>query len=73
MTDAAATLQTGTAPKVKPKVSRDDWIMRLFMCVIGLYLLVTLVMPLYAMLSKSFSTYKIDLGAYGLQVDKGEA
>lgn len=58
--------------KLKPKISRDDWIMRLFMCVIGLYFAVTLVMPLYAMLSKSFSTYKIDLGAYRLQVDKGE-
>ncbi|WP_343559913.1 putative 2-aminoethylphosphonate ABC transporter permease subunit [Kiloniella sp. b19] len=38
---------------LKPKVSRDDWAMRGFMVMIGLYLLVTLALPLYAMLSKS--------------------
>ncbi len=42
-----------TAPVVKPKSSRDDWIMRAFMAVIGVYLVVALAMPLYAMLSKS--------------------
>ncbi len=42
-----------TAPVVKPKSSRDDWIMRAFMAVIGVYLVVVLAMPLYAMLSKS--------------------
>ncbi|MDJ0955663.1 MAG: putative 2-aminoethylphosphonate ABC transporter permease subunit, partial [Arenicellales bacterium] len=40
--------------RVKPKSSRDDWQMRFFMLVIGLYLLVALAFPLYAMLSKSF-------------------
>ncbi|MCP5081700.1 MAG: putative 2-aminoethylphosphonate ABC transporter permease subunit [Alphaproteobacteria bacterium] len=45
--------------------------MRLFMGIIAIYLAVTLVMPLYAMLSKSFSTYKVDLSGYGLQVDTG--
>ena len=33
------------------------------MVVIGLYLLFTLALPLYAMLSKSFSTYELRLGA----------
>ena len=42
-----------TAPVVKPKSSRDDWTMRAFMGVIGLYLIVALAMPLYTMLSKS--------------------
>ena len=41
------------APAVKPKFSRDDWTMRAFIGVIGLYLVVTLAMPLYAMMSKS--------------------
>ena len=43
----------GVAPTVRPKVSRDEWTMRAFMVVIGLYLLVALAFPLYAMLSKS--------------------
>jgi len=46
---ATATLH---AP-IKPKVGRDDWMMRAFIGVIGLYLLVSLVIPLYLMLSKS--------------------
>ena len=42
-----------SAPAIKPKVSRDDWTMRAFIGVIGLYLVVTLAMPLYTMMSKS--------------------
>jgi iron(III) transport system permease protein len=40
-------------PLVRPKLGRDDLLMRLLMVVIGLYLLITLAFPLYAMLSKS--------------------
>ena len=43
-------------PVVKGKLSRDDILMRGGMMVIALYLVITLVMPLYAMFSKSFST-----------------
>ena len=45
------------APVIKPKLGRDDWMMRAFMGVIGLYLIVVLVFPLYAMLSKSFQNH----------------
>jgi iron(III) transport system permease protein len=38
---------------VKPKVSRDDWIMRGAMVLIAAFLVVALVLPLYTMLSKS--------------------
>ena len=48
-------------PEIKPKLSRDDIIMRGGMIVIALYLLVSLAFPLWAMLSKSFSTYHFDL------------
>ena len=41
------------APIIKPKLGRDDWIMRTAMIVIGGLLVVTIVLPLYAMLSKS--------------------
>ncbi|WP_259782683.1 putative 2-aminoethylphosphonate ABC transporter permease subunit [Aestuariispira ectoiniformans] len=38
---------------VKPKLSRDDWIMRTCMVLIGLFLVVAVVLPLYSMMSKS--------------------
>ncbi|MFV2093025.1 MAG: hypothetical protein ACC634_08070, partial [Hyphomicrobiales bacterium] len=56
----------GSVPEVqltKPQLSSDDWIMRAFMGVIALYLIVSLALPLYTMLSKSFSTFSFDLGA----------
>jgi iron(III) transport system permease protein len=43
-----------------------------FMLVIGLYLIVALAFPLYAMLSKSFTTFSFDLGNFEFQVDSGE-
>ncbi|MCP5089108.1 MAG: putative 2-aminoethylphosphonate ABC transporter permease subunit [Rhodobacteraceae bacterium] len=46
--------------------------MRAGMGVIALYLVVTMVFPLYAMLSKSFSTYQFDLATYELQVSDEE-
>jgi iron(III) transport system permease protein len=57
-----------TARPIKPKLGRDELAMRGFMMVIALYLVVALALPLYAMLSKSFSTYSFDLTAYELQV-----
>ena len=41
------------AARVKPVLGRDDWIMRLSMLAIGLFLVVAVMLPLYAMLSKS--------------------
>jgi iron(III) transport system permease protein len=46
-----------SAPIIKPKASRDDRIMRAYMGIIGLYLLVSLALPLYAVFSKSFHNY----------------
>ena len=66
------TLSAGTAPVVRPKTSRDDRTMAGFILVIGLYLIITLAFPLYAMLSKSFSTFRFDLNNFEFQVDKGE-
>ena len=39
---------------IKPKLSSDDWVMRSAMILIGLVLVVAIILPLYAMLSKSF-------------------
>ena len=69
---ASVAAQPGAAPRIKPKVSRDDWLMRAFMGVIGLYLLITMAFPLYAMLSKSLSSYRFDLANIEIEVDKGE-
>jgi iron(III) transport system permease protein len=57
---------------IRPKLGRDDWAMRAFMALIGVYLVVTLALPLYVMLSKSTSTFAVDLSRYVLQVDKGD-
>lgn len=55
-------------PVVKGKLSRDAYLMRGLMIVIAFYLVVTLALPLWAMLSKSFSIFKYDLSAYEVQV-----
>ncbi|WP_339715715.1 putative 2-aminoethylphosphonate ABC transporter permease subunit [uncultured Sneathiella sp.] len=58
-------------PKGRPltaKLGRDDWLMRSFILVIALYLVLTLAFPLYAMLSKAFSTFQFDLTQIELQV-----
>src|SRR3546814_4137530 len=43
----------GSGRGIKPKISRDDWIMRAAMLLIAAFLVVALVLPLYTMLSKS--------------------
>ncbi len=51
MTDSNA---IGSAPVIKPKVSSEDWIMRAVLVGIALYLFISILLPLYAILSKSF-------------------
>ncbi len=53
MADAALTGQPDKGALVRPKMSRDDWIMRATMVLIGIFLLVAVLFPLYAMMSKS--------------------
>ncbi len=57
---------------VRARLSRDDLIMRGAMVVIGLLLLVVIVLPLYAMLSKSFETYRFRFDGIEFQVDRGD-
>lgn len=74
MTDAAARIEAwplGRRARLRARLSRDDWLMRAVIAAIGLYLLVTLALPLYAMLSKSASSYHLDLSAFAFQVDDG--
>ena len=52
------TRATKLSSGIKPKVSGEDWIMRAVLIGIALYLLITMVFPLYAILAKSFQTDK---------------
>jgi iron(III) transport system permease protein len=53
-------LTAGAPPVLRPKLGRDDYVMRGFMGVIGLYLVVALALPLWAMLSKRFESHDGD-------------
>ncbi len=53
MSDSVLPSPTATAPIVKEKLGRDDWIMRSCMVIIALFLVVFILLPLYTMLSKS--------------------
>lgn len=55
-------------PDIKPKLGRDDWIMRGFIALIAIYLVIALAFPLYTMLSKAFATHHFDLTQFELQV-----
>ena len=61
---------TVSVPDIRPKTSKDDRTMIGFMLVIGLYLIVALALPLYAMLSKSFSTYLFELGNFEFEIGR---
>ena len=69
MSIAMDTLPTS---RIKPKIGRDGWTMRAFIAIIALYLIIALAFPLYAMLSKAFSTYHFDLTQFELQVSDKE-
>ncbi|AEH83450.1 putative iron uptake ABC transporter permease protein (plasmid) [Sinorhizobium meliloti SM11] len=53
---------------VRQQISGDDWLKRAVMLVVGIYLVVALALPLFVMLSKSFSTYTFDLHQFEFQV-----
>ena len=43
-----------SAKRVRPRIGTEGWIMRACLVALGIYLTLTVVLPLYAMLSKSF-------------------
>ncbi|MCC0014717.1 MAG: putative 2-aminoethylphosphonate ABC transporter permease subunit [Rhodobiaceae bacterium] len=61
-----AVLPAGRAPRLQ--LDRDALTKRGLMVVIAVYLVAALALPLYAMLSKSFTTYSFDLARYEFQV-----
>ncbi|MCB1479478.1 MAG: ABC transporter permease subunit, partial [Rhodobiaceae bacterium] len=66
MSDAQATLPPGRPVRIG--LDSDALIKRGLMLVIAAYLVAALALPLYAMLSKSFTTYSFDLTRYEFQV-----
>ncbi len=72
VSDQIGAAAAADAPVIRPKTSRDEWIMCGYLMVIALYLIATLVLPLYAMVSKSFEDYGFRLETFEIQVDKGE-
>ena len=72
MTSGAAQSIAAPLPRVRPKTSRDDRIMVAFMAVIGLYLVISLALPLYAVFSRSVSTFYFDLDNFEFQVNRGD-
>ena len=59
--------------RIRAKLGRDDILLRAVMAVIGLYLLVTLAFPLWAMLSKSFEAYEFRLAEIQVEGFDGTA
>lgn len=71
---SVAEAAAATAPRrqgLSSTLDGDRVLQIVFMAIIGLYLIVTLALPLYAMLSKSVTTYRFDLSAFELQVNPG--
>ena len=50
-----STVAAVAGAQLKPKVSSEDWIMRAVLMGIALYLFVSILLPLYAIMSKSFN------------------
>ena len=56
MSDVALRTSVG-ASTIKPKLSRDDKIMRGFIIMVGVWMVIVVLMPLYFMLSKSIEDH----------------
>ncbi|WP_374656292.1 putative 2-aminoethylphosphonate ABC transporter permease subunit [Dongia sp.] len=53
MSELAIPADVMATVRVRPKVTREDWLVRLCLLLLGAYLVVTLVLPLYVLLAKS--------------------
>ena len=51
MTATVAASDTGVA--IKPKLSSDDYVMRGFIVLVGIWMIIAVLLPLYFMMSKS--------------------
>ncbi|RWO87601.1 putative 2-aminoethylphosphonate ABC transporter permease subunit [Mesorhizobium sp.] len=65
---AATDILMPSGRALRQSLDKDELIKRGLLVVISFYLVLSLAAPLYVMLSKSFSTYSFDLGAFEFQV-----
>ena len=54
---ASVATDVTSAKPIRAKLGRDDWTLRILIGLVGLYLLATLALPLYAILTKSATVY----------------
>ena len=52
---------------IRAKLGRDDWTLRILIGLVGLYLLATLALPLYAILAKSATVYDFRFAEIGIE------
>lgn len=69
---ADATFGAAPTPAIRRKVGRNDRLMLVFVALIGLYLIVSLALPLLYMLWKSTEVRAFDYGAVAMEVDVGQ-
>ncbi len=62
---ATTSITTPELPAIKPKLSSDDYIMRGFILLIGVWLIIAVLLPLYFMMSKSFEDKDGKLVGFG--------
>jgi iron(III) transport system permease protein len=62
---------TVVTPAIRPKVGRDDRLMLVFLGLLGLYLVVSLALPLVTMLLKSGEVRTYNFDAFDIQIDSG--
>ena len=56
-----------SAKPIRAKLGRDDWTLRILIGLVGLYLLATLALPLYAILAKSATVYNFRFAEIGIE------
>ena len=68
---ASVTTDVTSAKPIRAKLGRDDWTLRILIGLVGLYLLATLALPLYAILTKSATVYDFRFAKIGIE-DAGD-
>ena len=64
---ASVTTDVTSAKPIRAKLGRDDWTLRILIGLVGLYLLATLALPLYAILTKSATVYDFRFAEIGIE------
>jgi len=69
---ASVTAERPSTNSIRAKLGRDDWTLRFLIGLVGLYLLATLALPLYAILAKSATVYDFRFAEIGIEQGAGD-